>query len=146
MPAPFFVVLDNSLFDELLSPDLPYWTFPLRRLPTRKTFERLVDDVLYQSELWANAAGGDWVSLRLLQRYRMCPRCGHLLARMGHDDQVSVHVVWYIARNPQPEVMGHETALHLGLWHEDYRRHRCPENFFNPDVGAPASREGSEED
>lgn len=139
MSAPYFVILDNSLFDEPLSPGLPYWTFSLAALPVPQTAARFVDDVLYQSELWANAAAtaGEWVSLRLLQRRRMCSRCGHLVIGMGRDREDPVHVVWFIARNPQPEIMGHEAALNLGLWHEEYREHQCRENFFTLPAKAP---------
>jgi hypothetical protein len=132
VPAPYFVILDNSVADELLAPGLPYWTYPLVTLPTSRTAGRFVDDVLYQSELWANAAnGGDWVSLRLMRHCHMCPRCGHLLVNMGEDDRTPIHIVWFIARNPQPQIMGHEAALHLGLWHDDYLDHRCRVNFFD---------------
>lgn len=146
MPTPYFVILDNSLIDEPLKPDLPYWAFPLKRLPTRKTAERFIDDVLYQSERWANAASGDdWVSLRLLQRYRMCPRCGHLLVTMGQESDAPIHVVWYVARNPQPEVMGHDAAFHLGMWHEAYVQHRCQENFFAAASDAPTVGDSRED-
>lgn len=139
MPEPYFVILDNSLMDEPLAPGLPYWTYPLATLPTPQTAGRFVDDVLYQSELWANAvAAGAWTSLRLLERRHMCPRCGHLLVRMGDDERALIHIVWFIARNPQPQIMGHEAALHLGLWHGDYLEHQCQEDFFADATETPA--------
>lgn len=135
MPTPYFVILDNSLVDEPLAPGLPYWLFPASRLPNAGTAARFVEDVLYQSELWANAvANEEWVDLHVLERRKMCPRCGHLLVRMcggeGDDDSTPVHIVWYIAENPQSTLMTHEAILHLGLWHEAYLAHRCEVNFF----------------
>jgi len=131
MPTPYFVVLDNTLIDEPLAPGLPYWIFATQELPTAATAERFVEDVLYQSELWANAGSGDeWLTLRLLECRRMCTRCGHLLARLVGDEGATMHIVWFVARNPQPEIMGHQAVLHLGLWHDDYLEHRCDSNFF----------------
>ncbi len=133
MTTPYFVILDNTLVNEPLVPGLPYWIFPVSRLPHTATAGQFVEDVLYHSELWANAAakkGDDWMTLRLLECRKMCPRCGHLLVRMGDAEWDTIHIVWYIAHNPQPRLMTHEVALHLGAWHCEYLSHRCELNFF----------------
>ncbi|MFW6068362.1 MAG: hypothetical protein ACOC9E_02140 [Chloroflexota bacterium] len=138
MSAPYFVILDNTLVNEPLAPGIPYWVFPLKALPTRATSEQFVEDVLYQSELWANSGSKDsWVSLRLLACRHMCSRCGRLLTRLLVDDGPVMHVVWFIATNPYPQFMGHQAALRLGFWHKEYLEHRCQSNFFEP-VAAPA--------
>lgn len=131
MSTPYFVILDNNLVDEPLAPGLPYWIFPVERLPTAATATRFVEDVLFQSELWANAGFGDeWIALHLLECRKMCRRCGHLLVRMSTEEEAIVHIVWYIAANPQAAIMTHEAVCHLGLWHEAYLDHRCDTNFF----------------
>ena len=131
MATPYFVILDNTMINEPLAPGLPYWIFPAGKLPTAATAERFVEDVLYQSELWANAAPGDeWISLRLVECRKMCPRCGHLLARLAGDDEATIHIVWYIARNPQPAIMTPEAVMHLGAWHQEYLEHRCEVNYW----------------
>ena len=136
MPTPYFAILDNTLIDEPLAPGLPYWIFPTETLPTQQTAQRFVEDVLYQSELWANAGRDDeWLTLRLLECRSMCSRCGHLVVRIVGDDETPIHVVWFIARNPHPEIMGHQAVLHLGIWHEDYLDHRCEANFFGKRQG-----------
>lgn len=131
MSTPYFVILDNSAVDEPLAPGIPYWFFPVKALPSGQTADRFVEDVMVQSELWANAAGGeDWVTLRLLALRHMCPRCGHIVLTIGDAAEEAFHAVWFVAHNPHWQIMGHEAYLHAGLWYEDYLRHRCSTDFF----------------
>lgn len=133
MSTPYFVILDNTLVNEPLVPGIPYWFYPLETLPTRATSDQFVEDVLYQSEVWANSGKEDsWVSLRLLACRHMCSRCGRLLTRLLVDDEPVMHVSWFVAKNPYPQFMSHQAVLHTGVWHKEYLEHRCQGNFFEP--------------
>jgi hypothetical protein len=131
MSTPYFAILDNSVVDEPLAPGIPYWFFPVEALPTLETADRFVEDILVQSELWANAGGGEeWVTLRLVACRHMCPRCGHIVVSMAGSAVGTFHGVWFVAHNPHWQVMGHESFLHAGLWFDDYLSHCCPTDFF----------------
>lgn len=130
--ARYVTILDNSLVEEPLIPGLPYWVFGVARLPTRETAASFVEDVLFQSELWANEGSADgWVSLRLLACRSMCARCGRLLVTTVGDGATPFHVVWYIAENRTPDVFSEEGFAGTGLWYAAYAAHRCAENFFD---------------
>lgn len=129
--AHYFVILDNTVVNEPLAPGLPYWIYGPAALPGQETAGRFVEEVLFQSEMWANA-GEDaaWVSLRLLECRRMCSRCGHVVVTPAGGDGANFHVVWYVAHNPHADVIGDEAYFNTGRWYDAYLKHECPENFF----------------
>ncbi|MFW5942073.1 MAG: hypothetical protein ACOCXI_09745 [Chloroflexota bacterium] len=132
MSERYVVILDNNLVEEPLAPGLPYWAFGVPRLPTRETAAAFVEDVLFQSELWANeGSAGGWVSLRLLACRSMCARCGRLLVTTVGNNEMPFHVVWYIAENEYSDVFGEEGFVSTGLWYAQYGAHRCVEDFFD---------------
>lgn len=133
--APYVVILDNNVVDEPLIPGLPYWTFDASGLPTRETAMAFVEDVLFQSELWANEGGAeDWISLRLLACCSMCSRCGHLMAGMVGAPASRFHVTWYVAENAEAHLLSGEAFVNTGRWYDSYVGHRCTANFFDLDV------------
>lgn len=132
---PYLVILDNNLIKEPLAPGLPYWTFLTPELPTAETAAAFVEDVLFQSELWANDGDElEWKTLRLLDCVAMCARCGHVIVRVRGDDSPPFHVVWYIVGERCAEGVGAEALLRSGAWYEGYLAHRCGERYFAPAV------------